>query len=697
MFLKNFYFISLIVTTTATVHNELGYTSAFDEDLYESVIDNQKCEETLEYMTRNLSVALQFIDASGKIPNGILMGNLADLGNYHQCLDIRYLIDELNIEGKYCMLRVPLNQNLGIALPNSLNIDDYESTLDRKTKENFDNLLRLKYQADLLANRETLTTSRAAGLALTLGVCIPKVCRSKEVFNTLNSLNLTFDEQYCRLPNDKPVSVADYIAIAVFSTILLVTILSTSFTLYQTFILNKDNSEIKKIYSCFSIYTNTKRFLNVNNPPGTIECIDGIRAISMLWVIIGHTYLLTNFVYLTNAIYAITWISSFTSVWVNAAPIAVDTFLTLSGILCVYTVVGKINRCQFIKTLHMFYLNRLLRMFPLLAAVILLQASFIHRVADGPVWTLVASETVQCRMRWWAALLHVQNYIRPFTTCILQTWYLSVDIQLHIVSPIVIVWLFGNTAIAWCSLASAVLISLTLSTTYSFLYNFSAYMFNPTQINGADYMTVYYVNTLTRASPFFIGMVFGYVLHQFKGQKLRLNKGFVAAGWILAFALMAFCIFSIYPVVQADHDAQIFDNFLNAYMRGIWAIALGWLIFTCHHGYGGPINWFLSHQIWKIPARLSYAMYLIHYAIIMIANGTMTTTYYFSDSNTIYRAVSDIMFTFMAAFVLCIFIDAPCSTLQKLLLGKGKPKKETKSESQTNILGSNETGRKINE
>lgn len=51
--------------------------------------------------------------------------------------------------------------------------------------------------------------------------------------------------------------------------------------------------------------------------------------------------------------------------------------------------------------------------------------------------------------------------------------------------------------------------------------------------------------------------------------------------------MMAFCIFSIYPVMQIDHKAQALDNFLNAYMRAIWAIGLGWLIFACVHGYGG--------------------------------------------------------------------------------------------------------------
>lgn len=57
--------------------------------------------------------------------------------------------------------------------------------------------------------------------------------------------------------------------------------------------------------------------------------------------------------------------------------------------------------------------------------------------------------------------------------------------------------------------------------------------------------------------------------------------------WALSFLIMAFCIFSIYPLAQPTHDAQVFDNILNAYMRAMWAGALGWLIFACVQGYGG--------------------------------------------------------------------------------------------------------------
>lgn len=68
---------------------------------------------------------------------------------------------------------------------------------------------------------------------------------------------------------------------------------------------------------------------------------------------------------------------------------------------------------QLVKNIHLFYLNRLLRMFPLLAAAVLLQASVFHQVTDGVRWDRVAWETQKCRDYWWSALLHIQNIVNP--------------------------------------------------------------------------------------------------------------------------------------------------------------------------------------------------------------------------------------------------------------------------------------------
>lgn len=51
-------------------------------------------------------------DTGARIPRGILNGNTQDLGNYQQCLGIKEEIPNSVVEGKYCMLKVPLEQNV---------------------------------------------------------------------------------------------------------------------------------------------------------------------------------------------------------------------------------------------------------------------------------------------------------------------------------------------------------------------------------------------------------------------------------------------------------------------------------------------------------------------------------------------------------------------------------------------------------
>lgn len=52
------------------------------------------------------------VDAGIRLPRGILEGNTNDLGNYHQCLGINQQLENSELQGKYCLVRVPLRQNL---------------------------------------------------------------------------------------------------------------------------------------------------------------------------------------------------------------------------------------------------------------------------------------------------------------------------------------------------------------------------------------------------------------------------------------------------------------------------------------------------------------------------------------------------------------------------------------------------------
>ena len=45
-----------------------------------------------------------------------------------------------------------------------------------------------------------------------------------------------------------------------------------------------------KFLLCFSLIQNTNRILSTKVPPGAITSINGMRVLSMWWVILGHCY-----------------------------------------------------------------------------------------------------------------------------------------------------------------------------------------------------------------------------------------------------------------------------------------------------------------------------------------------------------------------------------------------------------------------
>ena len=47
---------------------------------------------------------------------------------------------------------------------------------------------------------------------------------------------------------------------------------------------------VPKVFLAFSVYTNGKKILNVEQKGDQIFCIHGIRFVSMTWVILGHTF-----------------------------------------------------------------------------------------------------------------------------------------------------------------------------------------------------------------------------------------------------------------------------------------------------------------------------------------------------------------------------------------------------------------------
>ncbi|XP_073964184.1 O-acyltransferase like protein-like isoform X3 [Choristoneura fumiferana] len=605
-----------------------------------------------------------FYDASFHAPEGLLVGNLASLGNYHQCLAINQDFPGNNIQGKYCMIQAPLTPPT-VRIPSLTGVSVSENVT--WTEVELPEALVQKY----------------AGKFLSLAVCVPKSCAVEAVLAPYTAhpvVGFNYTEQYCRLPQDKPIVAADYVAVIVFSVLGILTLISTAYELRHIFILRRAPEQANEIYRTCSLYSNTRRLLTFDKPRA-LDCLDGIRSLSTLMIVVYHHFVIHFDIpmYVVNDLEKIEWKYNMQGLWIYSADIAVDSFFTMSGLLLVYTSFSKMTQSSLLRSLPWFYLSRFLRLFPLLAAAVLLQASLLQ-VADGPDCRVLAELVGRCRRYWWSALLFIQNFINVHEICVRPSWYLSADMQLHVVSPLVLFWVLGSRRAAWAALAAALLASLAAAFAFCAIYPspFSKAALGASIQKIANYTQFYYKNTLVRSPPFIIGMLFGYILHTRRGLETKLPQWVKIVWHSLALGAFMYVIGIVHPSMQSDWDNQLADIVNNSFRRSCWSLALCWMIFACAHGYGGPVNWFLSLRLWKFLARISYAIYLFHSLVQLTTASAAVASVYFNVGTLFSSLASDLVYTILISAAACVLIEEPAFSLQRMLFrGYFGPRKQT--------------------
>ncbi|KAL4219668.1 hypothetical protein ACF0H5_022240 [Mactra antiquata] len=426
-----------------------------------------------------------------------------------------------------------------------------------------------------------------------------------------------------------------------------------------------------KILLSFSVITNASKLLNTNQPSSTLTNINGVRFISMTWVILGHTYVFSlrngdNTVEFLGHMY-----KRFSFQAIENETVAVDTFFVLSGLLVAYLSLREMKKRGGPTKFNwlMFYFHRFWRLTPPYMLLLMLYVPTFKYWGDGPVWPQKGIEVDECKDSWWTNLLYVNNLVRTDKMCMGWSWYLANDMQFYILSPLLLVPLFYSPIFGGIMCLAFVLVNFITTGVISHDNELSSnLMFGAPGEDGFDKI---YIKPWTRVGPYAVGIFTGYILYKVDG-KFKMPKIINLIGWLFATAMAMLVLYGLYSSTGVPSLGVKTSAFYNATSRTAWGIAVAWVVFACAVGYGGPINTLLS---WKgiIPlSRLTYCAYLVHPLVIYVYYYSRRTMFHFYDLEMIYLFLGNLCLSYMAAFVISMAFEAPMMGLEKVLLRREK-------------------------
>ena len=449
------------------------------------------------------------------------------------------------------------------------------------------------------------------------------------------------DERY----NDPTWVDGNYVAVAIFSLLGLLLLTGTVYDVYLRSRADTNLPEKKqenfdqqnKYLLSFSALQNLKFILSTKaTGSDRLDCIEGIRAISMTWVVLGHSFLFSSyFLFVNNKIDTPLDTSQIGGLGfraVLAGPYSVDSFFFIGATLVSYLLLkdlDKTNGWGNMKGLiHMvfLYVNRILRITIPYALFVLYVAGIQQLLFREPmdVGAYTEQMAMVCREHWTANLLYVNDFnSEGQASCVGQAWFLGTDMWFFVFAPLIVypLWLskfnslYKVVAYAWWFMFMALSVGWSIRCTFeSTSWTSGEIPCWMDVVQNPDF-AVYG----RRNQCYIVGLLLGHFLHITKGKKINIPPAVNLLIWESVLLLFFALVYAPYHTDLEDPSSgKATTRFWYACSHMMWGLCLSWLIFACCRGLGGIVNDFLTWPGWSPIAKISFMTYLVHMDIMFI-------------------------------------------------------------------------------
>ncbi|XP_026815122.1 nose resistant to fluoxetine protein 6-like [Rhopalosiphum maidis] len=639
-----------------TVRNVGSSACRIQSDLYD------------RHLRNHTSWAVRMAESWNRYPTGILAGNTYHMGNYDECVDVRY-----PVIGQYCLSEIKLIPPTG----RDYNFNRTEDLDDFGNKNAWKTVLGWGNYPDQVQRN-----------SLNLGICIPNSCSALDLQISLqNKLDAVFapeefktvvrvDPILCTVKGDMyPHDTPFYLTSTLFLLIFLICCGTTFYHFIR--ILNCTNSKetsegLNSFCKIFSFIESIKALLKYDKD-NELNVIYGFKVLTMLAVLLGHRlfYLLGNPMSnpkLVESIYL-----SGPNIILTSTNL-VDPFFFMSGVLMqltCYKSYQKVKSGSILKKITSPIIHRVSKMLPAYCAMMAITAHIVPHLGDGPLWPQKTwNEAEICKNYWWTNLLFISNLVDIKYECLIVSWYVLCDVQFFIIGVIILYVYTKNTKYGIGLLGTILGLSITIPFLVTIL----------SKIDGIDKMQLPFLENLRifislnksyrlsymRATPFFCGLATGFIVDKLRKNKFKFSQMTVYSGTFVVF-MICICV-QLYgarfytrqiPYYPLEHALYSIVSHCTWTVPSIW-------VAVCHFTSGyGPLTILFNNKLTVILGRLSYSVFLVNLTVMMMSQSSQRLPVYFSTKSVIDAWIYDTVKSYLMGLALHLVVEVPFAKLIK--------------------------------
>jgi peptidoglycan/LPS O-acetylase OafA/YrhL len=336
--------------------------------------------------------------------------------------------------------------------------------------------------------------------------------------------------------------------------------------------------------------------------------LDGIRALSIILVLVFHTFFVYEVVHPTQTVDSLIMELGLSWAWAWNGDKGVDVFFVMSGFLISGILLKQVIHKGHID-LRNFYIRRYLRLTP---------AYYFSLTA---YWLMAGPHS-----EWlWANFLYVSNFVHYSHQAMGWTWSLAVEEQFYFIYPLLLIAILKFSKRPGYVLLSLFLISFVVR--YGLIMGDEVISTSPSSRMYTDkvyfnhFFTVLYDNLHTRFGSLVVGCMAAYCFHYHK-EKLEQFANSAAGILTTVVGIVMIVFFMVFPIWSTDYDANKTLHVLyHIFNRNLFSLGIGIVILATllqKHFIADAIRVFFSSRFWYPFATLSYSLYLIHLVVMTV-------------------------------------------------------------------------------